>query len=51
MKTRILIVSVMLTSLSVSGQEWIGSQFTLDTVIGLHSEQLPEDPNHILCRM
>ena len=51
MKTRILIVSVMLTSLSVSGQEWIGSQFTLDTVIGLHSEQLPEDPNHLLCRM
>ena len=41
----------MLASLSVSGQEWIGNRFTLDTIVGLRGEQMPEDLNHLQCRM
>ena len=51
MKTRIFIVSVMLASLSVSGQEWIGTQFTLDTIVELQSTQMPEELNQLQCRM
>ena len=52
MKTRIIIlVSVMLTSLSVCGQEWIGSQFTLDTIVEFQGVHTPENLNLIQCRM
>ena len=52
MKTRIIIlVSVMLTSRSVYGQEWIGSQFTLDTVVEFNGVHLPENLNLIRCGM
>ena len=52
MKTRIIIlVSIALTSLSVCGQEWIGDQFTLDTIVAFQGIHTPGNQNLILCRM
>ena len=52
MKTRIIIlVSIALTSLSVCGQEWIGNQFTLDTIVAFQGVHTPGNQNLILCRM
>lgn len=52
MKTRIfIIVSVALLSLKASGQEWIGNQFTLDTIVVFQSGHTPQNLNLILCRM
>ena len=52
MKTRIIIlVSAVLTSLGVCGQEWIGNQFTLDTIVAFQGEHSPENLNLIRCGM
>jgi len=52
MKTRIILVAAaMLVALSVHGQEWIGSQFTLDTIVGFLGENMPENLNLVQCRM
>ena len=52
MKTRIVfIVSIVLLSLKVSGQEWIGNRFTLDTLVEFHGVRTPDNFNHVQCRL
>lgn len=52
MKTRIvIIVGVVLATLEVSAQEWIGSRFTLDTIVAIEGAHIPESPNQIKCKM
>ena len=52
MKARVtFIVSVVLLCLKVSGQDWIGDQFTLDTIVPFHGVRTPENLNLIQCRM
>jgi len=52
MKTRIIIlVSAVLTALSAGGQEWIGDQFTLDTIVGFRGAHTPDVQNVLQCRM
>ena len=52
MKTRmIIIVGVALLSLRGNGQEWIGNQFTLDTIVEFQSVHTPQNLNLNLCRM
>jgi hypothetical protein len=52
MKTRIIIlVSAVLTSLGVCGQDWIGNHFTLDTIVEFQGAHAPGNLNLIQCRM
>lgn len=52
MKTRIIIlVSAVLTSLGVCGQDWIGNHFTLDTIVEFQGAHAPGNLNSIQCRM
>lgn len=52
MKTRIIIiVGALLATLNLAGQEWIGSQFTLDTIMVMQGVHTPENPHLIKCKM
>lgn len=52
MKTRIIIlVSAVLTSSGVCGQDWIGNHFTLDTIVEFQGAHAPRNLNLIQCRM
>ena len=52
MKTRIIIiVSVCLSFLRATGQEWVGNLFTLDTVVEVKGTNVPQSPNLIKCNM
>ena len=52
MKTRIMIfVSAVLATLSSSGQECIGQQFTLDTIVVIQGEHMPGNPYPVKCKM
>lgn len=48
MKTRVIaIAGVLMTFLSCFAQEWIGSRFSLDTIIVFRSESMPQNTNQI----
>ena len=52
MKTRIIIIiCAMLSTLCSAGQECIGHQFTLDTIVTIQGTRVPTDPHLIKCKM
>ena len=52
MKTRIIVItSLILASLGATGQEWIGKQFTLDTLVNLQSTHQPKNLNQLKSRI
>ena len=51
MKTRIIaLVTAVLSALSVTAQEWVGSLFALDTIIEFKGD-MPKNLNLVKCRM
>lgn len=52
MKTHIFVIaSLILASLSASGQEWIGKQFTLDTMVNMQCTHHPKNINLLKSRI
>ena len=52
MKLRIIIfVGAVLATLNSAGQECIGQQFTLDTIVAIQGTHIPENPRPTKCRM
>ena len=52
MKTRIItLLSILWVSCSVTGQEWIGKQFTLDTMVNLQCVHQPKNLNLLKSRI
>ena len=52
MKTHIFVIaSLILASLSTSGQEWIGKQFTLDTMVNMQCTHHPKNINLLKSRI
>ena len=52
MKTRIIVItSLILASLGATGQEWIGKQFTLDTMVNLQCLHQPKNLNLLKSRI
>ena len=52
MKTRIfVIVSLILASLGATGQEWIGEQFTLDSIVDMQCTHQPKNLNLLKSRI
>ena len=52
MKTRIItLLSLLWVSCGLTGQEWIGRQFTLDTVVSLQCSHLPRNTNLLKSRI
>jgi hypothetical protein len=52
MKTRIIVLlSMLLVSLSAIGQEWIGKQFTLDTIVNTQCLHQPKNLNLLKSRI
>ena len=52
MKTRIIVIaSLILASLGATGQEWIGKQFTLDTMVNLQCTHQPKNLNLLKSRI
>lgn len=52
MKTRIIVIaSLILASLGATGQEWIGKQFILDTVVNMHCTHHPKNLNLLKSRI
>ncbi len=52
MKTRIIaIASLILATLGATGQEWIGKQFMLDTLVNMQCNQQPRNLNLLKSRM
>lgn len=52
MKTRIIVIaSMILVSLGATGQEWIGNQFKLDTMVNLQCTHQPKNLNLLKSRI
>ena len=52
MKTHIIVIaSLILASLGATGQEWIGKQFTLDTMVNLQCSHHPKNLNLLKSRI
>ena len=52
MKTRIIVVvSIILVSFGATGQEWIGKQFELDTIVNMQSIHQPKNLNLLKSRI
>ena len=52
MKTRIIVIaSMILVSLGATGQEWIGNQFKLDTMVNLQCMHQPKNLNLLKSRI
>ena len=52
MKTRIIVfVSMALAYLAATGQEWIGKQFALDTIVSMHCNHSPKNLNLLKSRI